>query len=62
MKIPNLKSFKKRLILRSGMSEETKDTTWIQNDYLTVEEMKNKLDEQKKTTWYERLYNLLYLR
>ena len=26
-KIPNLKSFKKRLILRSGMSEETRDTT-----------------------------------
>lgn len=47
-KIPNLKSFKKRLILRSGMSGETRDTTRIRNDYLTVEEMKNKLDEQKK--------------
>lgn len=46
-KIPNLKSFKKRLILQSEMSDETRDTTRIRND-LTVEEMKKKLNEQKK--------------
>lgn len=44
-KIFNLKSFKKRLILRLGMSEEIRDIIRIRNDYLIVEEMKNKLDE-----------------
>ena len=46
--IPKLKSFKKRLMRRSEKTDEERDTLRIRNDYLSAEEMKQKLNDQKQ--------------
>ena len=50
-KIPRLKSFKKRLLLRSGRTgegREERDTTHVRTDFLSTTEMKEKLTMQRK--------------
>lgn len=47
-KYTEVESFKKRLMRRLEKTDEERDTLRIRNDYLSAEEMKQKLNDQKR--------------